>query len=154
MGYERVCFRVLRFTQPICQQAQRVVPKRVDLDRLAAARGHHPIADFRIHPGERVTLRPLAQEPVTWVDLDAEAGALEMMPYNVLQDRQKELQRRLVMAMLDIAVQRVKEPQRGIGGVVEALILAFREQVRDQSVAQVVSESAQDPACLDRSPGR
>ena len=154
MGCELFGFRVLRFTQPIRQQAQRVVPKRVDLDRLAAARGHHPIADFRIHPGERVTLRPLGEEPVTWVDLDAEAGALEMMPYDVLQDRQEELQGRFVSAVLDIAVQRVKEPQRRIGGVVEALVLSFREQVRDQSVAHVVSKGAQDPACLDRSPAR
>jgi hypothetical protein len=88
------------------------------------------------------------------VDLDAETGAIEMMPYDVLQDRQKERQGRLVLAMLDIAVQRMKEPQRRIGGVVEALILSFREQVRDQSVAHVVSEGAQDPSRLDRSPGR
>src|SRR5439155_11699939 len=60
------------------------------------ARGHYPIADFRIHPGERVTLRSLGKEPVTRVDLDAETAAIEMMPYDVLQDRQKELQRRLV----------------------------------------------------------
>ena len=88
------------------------------------------------------------------VELDAEARALEMMPYDVLQDRQKEFQGPLVLAMLDIAVQRVKEPQRRIGGVVEALILSFREQVWDQPVAHVVSEGAQDPPCLDRSPGR
>jgi hypothetical protein len=46
-------------------------------------------------------LRPLAQEPVTWVDLDAEAGALEMMPHDVLQDRQKErvIQQQLLMAV-------------------------------------------------------
>ena len=74
MGFELFGFRVLRFTQPIRQQVQSVVPKRVDLDRPAAARGHHPIADFRIHPGERITLRPLGEEFVKWVDLYAEAG--------------------------------------------------------------------------------
>jgi hypothetical protein len=31
---------------------QGVVPKRVDLDRLADARRHHPIADLGVHPGE------------------------------------------------------------------------------------------------------
>src|SRR5271169_6777374 len=108
IGCEFLGFGVLCFTQPIRQQAERVVPERVDLDRLAAARGHHPIADFRIHPGERVTLRTLGEEPVMRVDLDAETGAIEMMPYDVLQDRQKELQGRLVLAMLDIAVQRMK----------------------------------------------
>ena len=54
------------------------------------------------------------------VDLDAEASAFEMMPYNVLQDRQQEQQSRFITAMLDIAVQCVKEPQRRISGVVEA----------------------------------
>src|SRR5690606_5251400 len=32
--------------------AQRVIPEGVYLDRLADAWGHHPAADFRIHPGE------------------------------------------------------------------------------------------------------
>ncbi len=31
---------------------QRVVPQRIDLDRLADARHHHPIADPCIHPGQ------------------------------------------------------------------------------------------------------
>ena len=154
MGCQPVGVLVLRVAQPIREQAKRVVPERVDLDRLAAARGHHPITDFRIHPGQRVTLRPLGEETVLRVDLYAEAGAFEVMPYDVFQDRQQEFQGRLVLTMLDIAVQRVKEPQRRVGRVVEALIFSFREHVRDQSVAQVVSEGAQDPACLDRPPGR
>src|SRR5208282_36646 len=121
-------FRIPRFAQPTLQQAERAVPKRVDLDRLAAARGYHPIADFRIHPGERVTLRPLSEEPVMRVDLDAETGALEMVSYDVLQERQKELQGRFISTVLDVAVQCVKEPQRRIGSVVEALVLSLREQ--------------------------
>ena len=38
----------------------------------------------------------------------------------------------------------MEEPERGVGGVVEALLLAFREQVGDQAVADVVGEGAQD----------
>src|SRR6185503_13345728 len=37
---------------PIGEQAQRVVPERVDLDGLAASRRHDPLADLRIHPRE------------------------------------------------------------------------------------------------------
>ena len=153
MSRDLVGLRVLHFAQPIRQQPERVIPQGIDLDRLAAAWGHHPIAGFGIHPGQRVTFLPLGDEPVTRVDLDAEAGAFEVMPYDVREDWQKELQGRLVPAMLDIAVQRVKEPQRRIGGVIEALVLSFRKQVRNESVAYVVSKGPQDPARLDRSPG-
>ena len=51
VGDELIGFGVLRFAQLIRQQAECIVPERVNLDRFAAARGHHPIADFGIHPG-------------------------------------------------------------------------------------------------------
>jgi len=88
MGREFIGFGVLRIAQPIRQQAQRIVPERVDFDCLATARSHHPIADLGIHPGQCVTLRSMGEEPVMRVDLDAEPGAFEMVPYNVFQDRQ------------------------------------------------------------------
>jgi hypothetical protein len=58
------------------------------------------------------------------------------------------------LAMLHIAVQRMKKPQRRIGRVVKPFILPFREHVRDQPFVHVMSKGAQNPACLDRSPGR
>ena len=51
-------------------------------------------------------------------------------------------------------MQRVEEPERRVGGVVEALTASFREHVRDQPVAYVMGEGAQDPPRLDRPPGR
>src|ERR1019366_4742705 len=36
----------------LARDLERVEPQRLDLDRLADARRHHPVADFRIHPGE------------------------------------------------------------------------------------------------------
>src|SRR5262245_2751316 len=49
------------FAHPAFCQSQRVVPKRIDFDRLAASRGYYPIADLRIHPGELVALLSLRQ---------------------------------------------------------------------------------------------
>ena len=48
----------------------------------------------------------------------------------------------------EVAVEGVEEPERGVGGVVEALVLALGEQVGDQAVADVVGEGAQDVAGL------
>ena len=59
--------------------------------------------------------------------------------------------RRSVVAVaggLDVAVERVEEPERRVGGVVEPLVLALGEQVGDQAVADVVGEGAQDVAGL------
>src|SRR5205814_10545740 len=49
---------------PVSDQPQRVVPQRIDLDRLAASRGHDPVLDAGIHPGERVTLLAARQQAV------------------------------------------------------------------------------------------
>ena len=56
-------------------QPQRVVPERVDLHRFAAARSDDPAIHFRIHPGELIALRALAQQAIRWIDADAEARA-------------------------------------------------------------------------------
>ena len=42
----------------------------------------------------------------------------------------------------------VEEPQGGVGGVIEPLLGAFRKHVRDEAVANVVAERAQDVAGL------
>src|SRR5258706_4093650 len=33
-------------------ELERVEPQRLDFHRLPDARGHHPVADFRVHPGQ------------------------------------------------------------------------------------------------------
>ena len=55
-----------------------------------------------------------------------------------------------VAGRAQVAVDRVEEPERGVGRVVEALVLAFREHVRDQAVAHVMGERAQDVAAPRR----
>ena len=64
-----------------------------------------------------------------------------------LQRRQQ--QPRSVVAVAgrrEVAVEGVEEPQRRVGRVVEALVLALGKQVGDQAVADVVGEGAQDVA--------
>ena len=140
-----VGLRIAGGAQPVAQQAQRVVPQRVDLDRLAAARGHDPVADLGVHPGQLIALLALGQEAVLRIDPDAEFAALDVMTHDVAQDRKHLRQCRLVRNAREIARQRVEEPHRRVGGMVETLGIAFREHVRDQPALHVIGEGAQDP---------
>ena len=65
--------------------------------------------------------------------------------------RQEKLQRRAVAAVGQVARQGVKEPQRGVGRVIEPLLLPFRKQVGNQAVADIVGERPQDVAGFDQS---
>src|SRR5256885_17158220 len=63
---------------PVSDQPQRVVPQRVDLDRLAAPRGHDPVLDAGIHPGERVTLLAACQQAVLRIHPDVVSGPAQV----------------------------------------------------------------------------
>ena len=55
---------------------------------------------------------------------------------------------RRIAGRADVALDGVEEPQRRVGGVIQALARAVGEHVRDQAVADVVRERAQDVAGL------
>src|SRR6266581_9468496 len=69
-----------------------------------------------------------------------------MMVHDVEQLGQNESQGGLVVGQFEISIQRVKEPKRGIGGVIKAFIAAFGKHVWNQSVTNVMRERAQNPA--------
>ena len=125
------------------EQHQRVVPEGVDLDGLAAPRRHHPAVDEGVHPRELDARRALREQPVV-VHVDVERGALAMAAHDVLQHRQQLLDERVIAGDGVVAVQRVEEPERRVGGVVQPFALAFREHVRDQAVPHVQRERPQD----------
>ena len=68
----------------------------------------------------------------------------QMVLHDVEQHRHEPAERLVVSRRHRIALDRVEEPQRRVGGVIEPLALAVREHVRDEAVAHVVSEGAQD----------
>src|SRR5262245_52909773 len=80
---------IVGFAQPICEQAERIVPKRVDLDGLSAARCNNPVAHFRIHPGKLVAFLTLREQAVIRIDMNIEPSAADMMLGDVDQRRQK-----------------------------------------------------------------
>ena len=114
-------------SQP-CEQAERVVEERVDLDRLPPARRHHPVADLGVHPGELVARRrPGAAGRRR--DRRRCRSACRRCACATISTSFGSSNRRVSTSpvWLLVAIQRVEEPQRRVGGVIEALVLALRE---------------------------
>src|SRR5690606_18441264 len=88
----------------------------------------------------------LAEESVYGIDADPKSRALQVMLDDLLQRRKNHLQRRLVLRRFEVAIQRVEEPERGIGGVIDTFILPIRKVVRNEPVFHVMSESAKHPS--------
>ena len=96
----------------------------------------------------------LPQQTVGGIDADAEARAAQMMTRDVAQYGQQQTERHTIAGDADVPVERVEEPQRRVGGVVDAGVLALGKEVRDQAVAHVVAERAQDVPGLQMTAGR
>ena len=71
--------------------AERIVPERVDLDGLAGARRHHPVADLRVHPRDLHAGLARAQEAVGCVHADAVARAPLVPADHVREHREQRL---------------------------------------------------------------
>ena len=141
--------------QPAFQQAQGVVPQGVDLDRLAAPRRHDPVADLGVHPGQLIACRALSQQAVAGVHADAEVRAPQMMLDDVAAASAAAAEAcRGRSVTVEITIEGVEEPERGVGRVIEAFLLALGEHIGDQAVADVVGEGAQDVAGLAVPAGR
>src|SRR5690349_24096712 len=69
---------VMLVVQPCLEQAQRVVPERVDLHGFASPWRHHPVVDLRVHPSQLVPPGALAEQTVFGIDADPEARATEV----------------------------------------------------------------------------
>src|ERR1043165_4664247 len=139
---------VAGLARPVFEQTERVVPECVDLDGLAAPRRDDPAVALRIHPGQLITFRALHEQAVLRVDVDAEARAFEVALADVVHLGEEDFERDAVVGRPKIAVERVEEPERRVGSVVEALVRAVGEHVGDEAVAYVLAEGSENPAGL------
>ena len=135
--------------EPVGEQAQRVVPERVDLDRLAAPRRDDPVADLGVHPGQLIAGRPWRSRPSSGsTPMPKRVPAMWWSTMSTQRREQQPQSRSRSPVCAEVAVDGVEEPERGVGRVVEALVLALGEQVGDQAVAHVVGERPEDVAGL------
>src|ERR1700693_5384027 len=79
---------IAKGTSEILHDAERVVPERLNLNGLAATRGHDPIPDFGIHPGQLHPGLTRVQQAAA-VNLDAITGTADMPGNDVGEDRVK-----------------------------------------------------------------
>ena len=87
----------------------------------------------------------LPEQAIGGIDAYPEARAAEMMLGHFLKLRDEQLQGRAVAGGFHVTIERVEEPERRIGGVVEAVALALGKEIRDQAIADVMTEGAKDP---------
>ncbi len=136
----------IRLVKPVFENAKRVVPERVDLDRFSAPRRDHPAVDLRVHPGELITFLPLHQEAVGMIHVNAEPGSAQVMPDNIEELRKQLREQMPILGVIEVPLQRVKKPKSGVGSVIESLRLPFRKHVGNEAIANVVREGSEDIA--------
>jgi len=122
---------------------ERKVPQCIDLDRLADARCHYPVATFGVHPGQLNVGNAGAQQPVGRVHANAVAGAASMPVDDVAQRRIQVAQQRVVAARLQVGIDGVEVPQRRVYRVVFRWFAAIREAIRQHALADMNRERAQ-----------
>ena len=66
---------------------ERVVPQRIDFNGFADSRSYHPIADFRIHPGELHPLLAGVKKTIGRIHVNVISSAMEMGARDLRQDR-------------------------------------------------------------------
>ena len=133
---------------PALHIVQRAIPERVDLHRFPTARRHYPIIHLRVHPGELYARCASMQQAIGRVHTDAIERTAYMPRNNIIQGRVQFLNQRPVMCGVGVRVQRVKHPQRGIGGVIFWRFTAIGETIGDQSFIRIRGEGFQQPTRL------
>src|SRR5205823_11896892 len=126
------------------EQFKRVVPKGINLDRFAASRGYHPVAHFRIHPGELITFHPLREKAVARIDMNVEASAPQMILRDVDQDRQQQVQSGPIVGVMEVTTKGVKKPQSRVRSMIEPFFFSIRKHVWNEPIAYVMRKGAQN----------
>ena len=116
------------------RRPQGVVPQGVDLDRLAAPRGHHPVADLGVHPGQLHAGLPRAQEAVGLVLAYAVARPLPVPADDVGQPRVELGEERVILRGGVIGADGLDVPERGVDRVVLRRLAGVGETVGQESV--------------------
>ena len=124
--------------------AHRIVPQRIDLDRLADARRHDPIADLGIHPAELHPGFAGTEQPIAGIHLDAVAGAPPMPFHHIGEDRKHVGEALAISARLDIGTPGLEKPQAGIDGVVLGLGPGARKDIGQHAAVDETGEGQQD----------
>jgi hypothetical protein len=90
----------------------------------------------------------LAQESVVRIDANSKEGSLDVPLDDRQENRQEKFEQRAVPGISEVPIDRVKEPKRCVGGVVDPGVVALREHVRNETVLHIVRKGSEDVARL------
>jgi hypothetical protein len=85
-------FVLAKLARKVGHNAQRAVPERVDLHRLAGARRDHPVVHFGVHPGELHPFLAGVEQAVLGVHVDVVARAAPVPVDNLHEHREEVAQ--------------------------------------------------------------
>ncbi len=129
----------------VAEHAARIVPERVDLHRLPAARRDHAAVHARVHPRERQAVGALRDESIG-ILADPEVGAGGVGEHDRFECRaERSIAHRRIAARGAEMVQRHREPEARVHGVVLGRAAAVGESIRQQPVPDVRRECRERP---------
>ena len=117
--------------------AQRVVPERVHIDRLALARRDRRAVHARVHPRQRDSRLTRVQQPVARIHADPVARAALVPRADVLERRVELGQESVVVRGLDVRPHRLEHPQRCVHRAVLGGISALEEAIGQHATVHV-----------------
>src|SRR5215468_5515947 len=123
----------------VLHDTERVVPERLNLDRISVPRCNHPIADLGVHPGQLHSGLTRMQQTVR-VDFDAKPSATQM-PFDNVIEYAKEITDELEVASVsEIRADRLEEPQGGVHGVVLRRLTGIRKAIGQHAAIHIARE--------------
>ena len=142
-----VVTRHCRFVETLSEaghDAQRMLPQRIDLDRLADARRDDLGADLGVHPGQLHPIDAGLQQPVLWINLDVVARAAFVPRDDVLERRPQCGREIQVAARYEVFLHGIEQPQRRIDGVVFGRGAIIGKAIGQHALADMAGEGAQN----------
>src|SRR5882724_7531722 len=135
-------------------RAERVVPERVDLDRLAGAWRDDPVTHLRVHPGELDAGLARPEEAVGGILLDPVARALTVEPHDLLEHREQLFEQPVVSRRRVIGADRLDVPEGRVHGVVLRRLAGVGKSVRQHPTVHEPGERRENPPSDLRASGR
>jgi len=93
------------------------------------------------------------EQAVRIIDGYSKARAANVMIDDIGEFGQDLDESRAIAREFDVTIQSMKEPERGIRGVIKALIFSFGKHVGDESVADVMGKGSKNPAGFGEAAG-
>ena len=149
--------RLGRLPQPLCEaghRAERVVPERVDLDRLASPWRDDPVTNLGVHPGELDAGLARPEETVGGIFLDPVPCALTVEPHDLLEHREQLFEKPVVIRRRVIGPDRLEVPEGRVHGVVLRRLAGVGKPVRQHAVVHEPGERRENPSGDIRATGR